>query len=209
MYAFTYTVWIWHCSGGSGKVACFVFFCVWFCWTDPLFAFDQSQVRRSVLICNLRITEHSMGSVLLSSRTWIWRLCGTTTCPTCCPRHCRPMSWSAAPASPAATRSSRTRWGGRCLTDTPSKASPSTSCTAMLVEPLPPAWGEQSGEHVVTNAPGVNVMLAGVCSIWVSYSILNATLGLPDKRRLQVMSQRSVVPKTPTELYRMIICQYS
>lgn len=188
MYAFTYTIWIWHCSGEVAKLH--GFFCVWFCWTDPLFAFDQSQVRCSVLICNLRITDYSMGSVLLSSRTWIWQLCGMTTCPICCLQHCRLMSWSAAPASPAATRSSRTRWGGRCLTDTPSKASPSTSCTAMLVEPLPPAWGEQSvqhGEHVVTNAPGVNVMLAGVCSIW--YSILNATLGLPDKRRLQVMSR--------------------
>lgn len=180
MYAFTCSVWIWH-HWGMWQSSIGFFLCMSFCWTDPLFAFDQTQIRCSVLICMPRVTEQSMDSVLLSCRTWSWRLCGTTTCPTCCPRHCRPMSWSAAPASPAATRSSRMQWGGRCLTDTPLKASPSTSCTAMLVEPLPPAWGEQSvrrGERVVTNilqhvARGRNTMF--IVIIWVSFSILNAT----------------------------------
>lgn len=65
--------------------------------------------RRGLLLFNLRVTEHSTASVMLSYRTWSWRQCGTTTSATCCPLHCRPTSRSAAPASPMATRSSRTQ----------------------------------------------------------------------------------------------------
>lgn len=83
--------------------------------------------------------------VALSCRTWSWPLCGTTTSATCCPLRCQPMSWSAALAPPAATRSSRTPWGEPCQMDTPSKASPYTSCIETLAEPSPPAWGEEIG----------------------------------------------------------------
>lgn len=78
----------------------------------------------------------------LSSRTWRWQPCGTTTCPTYCLLRCGPTSWSDAPAFPAATRNSRTPWGEPCRMVTPSRATPPNSSTSTPAEPSPAVWGE-------------------------------------------------------------------
>ena len=80
-------------------------------------------------------------------RRWSCLQCGRTISPTSSPRPSPPTSWSGAPASPRATRSSRRRSTGRCRRDTPSRASPSSSPTSTSAGRSPPASSEPGHAH--------------------------------------------------------------